>query len=78
MNSYLSLKHVKLGLITVFCLTHGLMMSYHMVTKIWVHFGSGNGLLPDGTKPSPEPSVSPAAFTWGQQVSQRYISAINH
>ena len=23
-----------------------------MVTKIWVNIGSGNGLLPDGTKPT--------------------------
>ena len=26
-----------------------------MVTEIWVNIGSGNGLLPDGTKPLPEP-----------------------
>ena len=26
-----------------------------MATEIWVNIGSGNGLLPDGTKPSPEP-----------------------
>ena len=26
-----------------------------MVTQIWVNIGSGNGLLPDGTKPLPEP-----------------------
>ena len=25
-----------------------------MVTYIWVNTGSGNGLLPDGTKPLPE------------------------
>ena len=25
-----------------------------MVMKIWVNIGSGNGLLPDGTKPLPE------------------------
>ena len=25
-----------------------------MVTEIWVNFGSGNGLVPDGTKPLPE------------------------
>ena len=23
----------------------------HMATQIWVNFGSGNGLLPDGTRP---------------------------
>ena len=26
-----------------------------MVAEIWVNIGSGNGLLPDGTKPLPEP-----------------------
>ena len=25
--------------------------------QIWVNIGSGNGLLPDGTKPLPEPKV---------------------
>ena len=25
-----------------------------MSTEIWVYIGSGNGLLPDGTKPLPE------------------------
>ena len=25
---------------------------------IWVNIGSGNGLLPDGTKPSPEPVLT--------------------
>ena len=28
-----------------------------MTTEIWVNIGSGNGLLPDGTKPLPEPNV---------------------
>ena len=28
-----------------------------MATEIWVNIGSGNGLLPDGTKPLPEPNV---------------------
>ena len=27
---------------------------HHMVTGILVNIGSGNGLLPDGTKPLPE------------------------
>ena len=26
----------------------------YMATEIWVNIGSGNGLLPDGTKPLPE------------------------
>ena len=29
-----------------------------MVTKNWVNIGSGNGLLPDGTKPLPEPVLT--------------------
>ena len=38
---------------------------------IWVNLGSGNGLLPDGTKPLPEPKLTfhwgwSAAFTWEQ------------
>ena len=30
----------------------------HMATQIWVNIGSGNGLLPDGTKPLPEPMLT--------------------
>ena len=29
-----------------------------MATQIWINFGSGNGLLPDGTKPLPEPLLT--------------------
>ena len=29
-----------------------------MVAGIYVNIGSGNGLLPDGTKPLPEPMVT--------------------
>ena len=37
--------------------------------RIWVNIGSGNGLLPDGTKPLPEPMLTNdqwgvVAFTW--------------
>ena len=37
--------------------------------EIWVNIGSGNGLLPDGTKPLPEPMLTDdqwcvVAFTW--------------
>ena len=48
-------------------LTHcGLVMS-----KIWVKIGSGNGLLPHGTKPLPEPMLiyhllGPVIFIWEQ------------
>ena len=30
----------------------------HMVTETWVNIGLGNGLLPDGTKPLPEPILT--------------------
>ena len=29
-----------------------------MATEIWVNTGSGDGLLPYGTKPSPEPMLT--------------------
>ena len=29
-----------------------------MVTSVWDNIGSGNGLLPDGTKPLPEPKFT--------------------
>ena len=29
-----------------------------MATKIWVNIGSGNDLLPDSTKPLPEPMLT--------------------
>ena len=29
-----------------------------MSTKVWVNIGSGNGLMPDGTKPLPEPMLT--------------------
>ena len=32
----------------------------------WINIASGNGLLPDGTKPLPEPMMTnPVAFIWG-------------
>ena len=34
-----------------------------MATEIWVNIGSGNGLLPDGTKPLPEPMLT--YHRWG-------------
>ena len=42
-----------------------------MATEFWVNIGSGNGLLPDGTNPSPEPMLTyhqwgPVVITWGQ------------
>ena len=29
-----------------------------MTTEIWVNIGSGNGLMPDDTKPLPEPILT--------------------
>ena len=31
----------------------------HMATQIWVSIGSGNGLMPGGTKPLPQPMLTP-------------------
>ena len=47
---------------------------HHIATQIWVNIDSGNGLLPDGTKPLPEPILTShewgsMAFTW-EQFSQ--------
>ena len=46
----------------------GLEIPY-IALEILFNTGSGNGLLPDGTKPSPEPmltypQLSPVAFIW--------------
>ena len=52
-----------------------------MVCEILVKIGSGNGLLPDGTKPLPEPMLTYdqerlVAFNWGycHQKIWRYVS----
>ena len=42
-----------------------------MVTSIWIKIGSGNGLLPEGSKPLPKPVLTyhqrcALAFTWEQ------------
>ena len=54
------------GLMSAHC---GLVTPYGDI--ILVNNGSGNGLLPDGTKPLPEPMFTyheygPVAFIWGQ------------
>ena len=46
-----------------------------MATEIWVNIGSGNGLLPDGTKPLPEPMLtdhqwSPVTSILGPSVNK--------
>ena len=42
-----------------------------MATEIWVNTGSGNGLLPDSTKPLPEPMLT------DHQSSDIHIRAIS-
>ena len=37
---------------------NSLSLVRHLGTWIWVNIGSGNGLLPDGTKPLPEPMLT--------------------
>ena len=49
---------------------HLMPPSRHMVTETRVNIGSGNGLVPDGTKPLPEPMSTyhqqkPVVFMWG-------------
>ena len=49
-----------------------------MATEIWVNIGSGNGLLPDDTKPLPEPMLtdhqwSPMTFILGQ-FNKKYLN----
>ena len=44
--------------------------------------GSGNGLVPDGTKPLPEPMLTyhqqgPVAFTWVQKIPQPSVTEIS-
>ena len=35
----------------------------HMATEIWVKIGSGNGLVPSGNKPLPEPILTQISVT---------------
>ena len=39
-----------------------------MVTQDWVNIGLGNGLVPDGTKPLPEPKLT-YHQSWGIHLS---------
>ena len=53
-----------------------------MATSIWVNICSGNGLLPNGTKPFPESILTyhpygPMAFIWGP-FQKRYIYHQSH
>ena len=50
-----------------------------MATEIWVDIGSGNGLLPDGTKPLPEPMLTD--HQWGSGtfiLGQFHKICLNH
>ena len=49
-----------------------------MPAEIWVNIVSGNGLLPDGTKPLPGPMLTSntlcfVVFTWKEQVLMNLI-----
>ena len=47
-----------------------------MVPKVWVNFSSGNGLVPDGTKPLPEPLFT--YYQWVLWQSHETIFRRNH
>ena len=52
-----------------------------MMTQILVNTSPANGLMPDGTKPTPEPMLTnlqwgPVTFIW--QQFHRDTSAVNH
>ena len=49
-----------------------------MVTRIWVNIGLGNGLLPDGTKPLPEPMLTYHQKGPFEDNFTSDTSAINH
>ena len=49
-----------------------------MVTKIWVNIGSGKSLLPDTTKPLPEPMLTYHQWYSSEDNFTSNISAINH
>ena len=51
-----------------------------MATQVWINIGSGNGLLPDGTKPLLEPMLTISKVQWHSSEGsfKRDISAINH
>ena len=53
----------------------------HMATYIWVNIDSGNGLLPDSTKPLPEPMLihyqrCSVAFTRGQSPRLQWVKSL--
>ena len=63
---------------TVMISIHSILF-FEMATEIWVNVGSGNGLVPDGTKPLPERMLTYhkyrlMTFKWGGQFHKRYLS----
>ena len=46
-----------------------------MMTKIEVNIDSGNGLLPDGTKPLPEPMLT---YHYQLRSSDNHLEAMSH
>ena len=50
-----------------------------MATEIWVNIGSGNGLLPDGTMPLPEPMLTDHLWSSVAFISvQFHKTCLNH
>ena len=54
-----------------------------MATEIWVNIGSGNGILPDGTKPLPEYWHNISKVWWhlfvalSQEIHQPLVTKIS-
>ena len=48
----------------------------HIAIEVWVNIGSGNGLLPDGTKSLPEPMLT--NDQWGVVLCGIHLIAISH
>ena len=49
-----------------------------MAAEIWVNIGSGTGLLPDSTKPLPEPMIKNVQLQSPEGDFTNDTSAINH
>ena len=45
-----------------------------MALQTWVNIGSGNGLVPDGTKPLPEPMLTNQSSVRSDDIHLREIS----
>ena len=48
-----------------------------MASGIWINIGSGNGLLPDGTKPLPEPMLTYHLRVVSQKIPQPSVIKIS-